>query len=229
MTVVAPCDLEPPRGFRGPDPDRPLVRRRRRLPHWRQAGATYFVTFRLADALPQEKRRMLLWYRRNWLRRHARMRRERVWEALASMLAYAEDNILDDGYGACYFRTRRWCDELRHMLHRFQGKRYRISCWAIMPNHCHLIMRPFDGYDLEDLVGAVKGAMARKLNVALGTSGALWQQEFYDRMIRDGAHLWRAIQYIGRNPIKAGLAREVAWRRWIHPEWEAAGWGFRDI
>ena len=45
----------PPPGFRGLNPEQPVQIYYRHLPHWRQAGATYFVTFRLADALPQEK------------------------------------------------------------------------------------------------------------------------------------------------------------------------------
>jgi len=45
----------PPPGFRGLDPEKPLHFYRRHLPHWRQDGATYFVTFLLADALPEAR------------------------------------------------------------------------------------------------------------------------------------------------------------------------------
>ena len=48
-------NLETPPGFRGLHPDVPVTVYYRHLPHWRQDGATYFVTFRLDDALPQCK------------------------------------------------------------------------------------------------------------------------------------------------------------------------------
>ena len=140
----------------------------------------------------------------------------------------AVERWLDEGYGACHFREQRWCRDLRERLHHFQDQHYLLSCWAIMPNHCHAVIRPFTGYDLEGLLGAMKGVTARHINLALGTTGALWADESYDRIVRDEEHLWRVIQYIGRNPRLAGLAAEATWRRWIHPEWEAAGWGFRD-
>ena len=44
-------------------------------------------------------------------------------------------------------------------------------------------------------------------------------------IVRDDEHLWRAIQYIGRNPRSAGIAPKC-WRRWIHPGWESLGWRF---
>ncbi len=94
-----------------------------------------------------------------------------------------------------------------------------------MPNHCHAIIRPFDGYDLEELLGAMKGVVARNLNAALHLPGELWQQESFDRIIRDAEHLDKVIQYIGRNPEKANLPRHQ-WHRWIDPDWQSAGWEF---
>ena len=62
-------NLPAPPGFRGFDEHRPVRFYRRHLPHWRQEGITYFVTFRLADALPQAKLRELAAMRKEWLRR----------------------------------------------------------------------------------------------------------------------------------------------------------------
>lgn len=94
-----------------------------------------------------------------------------------------------------------------------------------MPNHCHAIIRPFDGHELKDLLGAMKSITARHIHAERGTSGELWQQESYDRIIRDGGHLIRAIHYIGRNPEKSQLP-EDRWYRWIAPNWQDAGWDF---
>ena len=58
MTVET-WNREAPPGFQGLHSDIPVTFYYRHLPHWRQDGATYFVTFRLADSLPQMKLREL--------------------------------------------------------------------------------------------------------------------------------------------------------------------------
>jgi len=56
-------------------------------------------------------------------------------------------------------------------------------------------------------------------------SGTIWQKESFDRIIRDPEHLYRVIQYIGRNPAKAGLAANQ-YLLWIRPSWIQQGWKF---
>src|SRR5438270_11212711 len=63
-------NLPAPPGFQGLDPDKPVTVYQRHLPHWRQDGATYFVTFRLADALPQSKLDELAELQAAWERQH---------------------------------------------------------------------------------------------------------------------------------------------------------------
>jgi len=96
-----------------------------------------------------------------------------------------------------------------------------------MPNHAHLVIRPFAGEDLGLLLQGIKGAVARKIQRRAGATGeTLWQEESYDRIIRDEEHLARVIAYTGANPEKAGLGHERDWRCWIATDWAAAGWGF---
>lgn len=221
-------NLNAPPNFRGLNAELPVTAYHRHLPHWRQPGATYFVTFRLSDALPQSKLQMLKRLRNEWERKNQPPRTDAAWAAYAKRSTTLADRWLDEGYGACYFRERKWCDELRDRLHHFQEQRYLLSCWAIMPNHCHAVLAPFEGFTLENLLGAIKGVVARRINLAISTGAGIWQEESYDRIIRDEEHLWRVIQYIGRNPRKAGLEKEESWRLWIHPDWESAGWRFVD-
>lgn len=221
-------NLPPPPGFRGLNPHLPLEVYYLHLPHWRQQGATYFVTFRLADALPQQKLSLLKHIRAEWERTHPHPRSEDDWKEYARDATNSAERWLDEGYGACQFMQQRWSDELRDRLHHFHDQRYFLSCWAIMPNHCHVVIRPQEEFQLEDLFGAIKGVSARNINRATGRKGCLWEAECYDRIIRDEEHLWRVIQYIGDNPRRAGLHHQASWRRWIHPDWETGGWGFRD-
>ncbi len=137
------------------------------------------------------------------------------------------EDWLDAGSGACWFRDQCYANELQRALLHFHDKRYEMGCFTIMANHCHLIMRPFDGISLEKEVGMIKQVVARFINRRRGEENALWHEESYDRIIRDEEHLYRVLQYIGSNPRRAGVPREQ-WLRWIDPRWVAHGWNFVD-
>ena len=109
----------------------------------------------------------------------------------------------------------------------FQNQRCVTFCYAVMPNHCHVVVQPLGTYELEDILDSWKGYVGYMVNKRLRRHGTLWQEESFDRIIRDEEHLFRVVQYIGNNPRKAKLPHDQ-WHRWIHPDWEAAGWGFRD-
>ncbi|MEX2309991.1 MAG: transposase [Pirellulales bacterium] len=220
-------NLSAPPNFRGLDPFKRITAYYRHLPHWRQDGATYFVTFRLGDSLPQEKREYLKRVREQWERTHPPPRTTQEWETLAREVFRQEEAWLDEGYGACHFRDPKLAACLEEALLHFQDDRYFISCWVILPNHCHLVIRPLRDFQLETILQGIKGVVARRVNAHIGSSGSLWQDESYDRIVRDEEHLWRVIQYIGRNPRQGGLPKPQ-WRRWVQPSWEAAGWYFQD-
>jgi REP element-mobilizing transposase RayT len=225
--AVETFNLAAPPEFRGLDPNKPLAVYHRHLPHWRQTGATYFVTFRLGDALPQVKLNYLKRFREYWERTHPEPRSDADWETLARELFRREDAWLDEGYGECHFGDAQFAAHLQEALLHFQHARYHLSCSVIMPNHCHLVIRPFEDWKLEAILQGMKGVVARRINTLVGSAGSLWQDESYDRIIRDEEHLWRVNQYIGRNPTKAGLLHDE-WRRWIDPTWQATGWRFVD-
>src|SRR5579872_5207890 len=94
-------NLPPPPGFRGLDPGKPLTVYHRHLPHWRQDGASYFVTFRLADSLPQEKLDQLAYVKREWERSHPPPRSQKDWEGVARLTLARAEAWLDQGMGAC--------------------------------------------------------------------------------------------------------------------------------
>ncbi len=220
-------NLKTPPGFRGLDPDLPIRVYYRHLPHWRQDGATYFVTFRLADAIPQDQLRALQRWRAIWEQSHPDPRSERDWEELAREITTRTETWMDRGYGECVFRHQDLAKEMSKSLLHFQNERCFTSCFAVMPNHVHAVMKPLSDFELEDILESVKRFVSRRVNLRLDRSGTLWEQESYDRIIRNEEHLYRVVQYIGRNPAKAGLSRED-WVRWVDPDWEQAGWEFRD-
>lgn len=220
-------NLPLPPEFCGLDPDKPVRTYQRHLPHWRQDGATYFVTFRQQDALPQDQLDFLKRLRDEWERSHPLPRSEQEWEEHTRDIVRRTESWLDEGYGSCCFKEFRHAEQLVEALLHFQNERYFVSCYVVMPNHCHAIIRPLAGRELEDILQGMKGVVAQRVNMAKGSGGSIWQEESHDRIIRDDEHLWRCIQYIGRNPRLAGLAPNM-WRRWIHPDWEQLGWRFVD-
>ncbi|WP_430451419.1 transposase [Rhodopirellula europaea] len=222
-----PFNLDAPPGFRGLDPDKPLRKYIRHLPHWRQDGATYAVTFRLSDSLPKAKLEMLASMRREWEAKFPEPRSEKAWQRYARTVTSRVNEWLDQGSGECHFSNWHFANELARAILHFQNEQYHVASYVVMPNHCHLIVRPFSAFELEDLLGAIKGVTSRFVNRELGRIGELWQQESFDRIIRDEEHLYNAIQYIGNNPLNVGLP-ESQWFRWVDPEWESLQWGFRE-
>jgi len=137
--------LPPPPGFRGLDPDLEVRAYHRHLPHWRQDGATYAVTFRQADALPAERVAELKDLREVWEKRHPRPRSEADWRRYAKDYTERVDGWLDEGHGSCRFSSRENVALLASALTKFHNERYHTGAFAIMPNHCHVILRPFEG------------------------------------------------------------------------------------
>ena len=225
--VIESFNLEAPPNFRGIHPDIPLKMYTRHLPHWRQNGATYSVTFRLSDSLPKEKLDLIKSMRRHWEAKFPPPRSESDWQTYAKTVTSSVEKWLDQGAGACHFKIKKFANELSRSILHFQDQQYFVGCYVVMPNHCHLVIRPNMGTDLENILGAIKGVVSRFVNKANGTRGSLWQQESFDRIVRDEKHLYRVIQYIGNNPRLAGLPKSM-WYRWAAPEWKKAGWGFRE-
>lgn len=216
-----------PPGFAPFDPDKPVQKYRRHLPHWTQTGATYFATFRLADSLPTARLAELQEFRAAWERNHPQPRSDDVMRELSREIMRRIETWLDAGYGSCHLREPALAHVVGNAFRHFHGERYEMNAWCVMPNHVHVLFRPRPGHGPGDILRSWKSFTARELNKRLGRTGTLWQQESYDTMIRDTLHLAKAVRYIGQNPAKAGLTHKQ-WHRWIDPDWERCGWGFRD-
>ena len=222
-------NLAAPPGFQGLHPDKPVTKYVRHLPHWRQDGATYFATFRLADSLPQNKLRELRRMKEEWERKHPPPRSEADWESLARETMQRSEEWLDQGMGSCLLKENRAAEQVVKSMHYFDDERYELDCHAVMPNHVHLIVRPLvpDTYPLEKILQSWKTYTLREINGLFGLEGTLWQEESFDRIIRDEEHLYRAIQYIGGNPAKAGRSASEC-RLWLRPAWQELGWKFDE-
>ncbi|HJN18169.1 MAG TPA: transposase [Armatimonadota bacterium] len=106
-------------------------------------------------------------------------------------------------------------DALRH----FDGERYWLYDYTVMPNHVHAILKPVpaDGKmePLWRITQSLKKWTARRINRALGRNGALWQDETYDRIIRDEREYVIRSEYILQNAHTSGLIDDpTQWPWW---------------
>lgn len=221
--------LDPPPGFQGLHPDKMITFYRRNLPHWRQEGASYFVTFRQNDSLPQSKLRLLQAIRIDWEQRHPYPRSDEDWTAYSREVVRHVEHWLDEGSGSCRLAQPDLRKEVVDALHYFDDDRYELGGYVVMPNHVHVVVRPLNSveHSLENILQGWKRHTAKRINQQCRRRGVFWQEESFDRIIRDAEHLWRCLQYIGRNPRKAKLG-VPQYSLWIRPEWESLGWRFED-
>jgi putative transposase len=85
---------------------------------------------------------------------------------------------------------------------------YRLFCAVVMPDHVHLLIQPNAGRDLSEVMKGIKGVSSRKLNRHRGTTGINWQDESFDRIIRNAQEFDEKLQYMFHNAVKAGLVRD---------------------
>jgi putative transposase len=83
-----------------------------------------------------------------------------------------------------------------------------------MPNHVHVMLEPFPGMALGEIVRTWKTYSAKRINEFMGLSGPVWAADYHDRYIRDLKHFEAAKDYIRRNPVKAGLCSSAAEWPW---------------
>ena len=194
--------------FRGFDPYDEVHTARRRLPHWRQPGVSYFVTFRLADSVPQPLLRQWRHERAIWLRLHPQPRGVSELREYEARFIGRMQEWLDAGMGACHMRRPDVRAEVEVCLLQFDGNRYDIDAFVLMPNHVHAVMKPTPGSDLSTVLQGIKGVSANRCNKLLGHKSTFWMDESYDHIVRDAKELRAFRNYIAQNPDKAGLRSE---------------------
>jgi putative DNA methylase len=172
------------------------------LPHIDKPGSLQAITFRLHDSVPEA-------VAEKWKMELESLAGERRDAELRKRMAKYEDA----GHGACWLRQPDIAELVENALLRFDNERYRMIAWCVMPNHVHALIETFAGRPMDRVVHTWKSFTASKANKLLGRTGPFWLREYYDRFIRDRDHLAKAIEYIHRKPVSAGLVKEPGrWR-----------------
>ena len=173
------------------------------LPHCDTPGLLQAITFRLADSLPAEALSRLH-------QETSDAKRRRSIEAL-----------LDAGHGACWLCQQSIADTVENALLHWDGQRYRVLAWCVMPNHVHVLIETIAGWPLPGVLQGWKSFAAKAINKHLSRTGKVWMADYYDRYIRDDSHLAATIAYIHNNPVKAGLVTDAT--HWPHSSAGSAG------
>ncbi len=177
------------------------------IPHFDVSGLYQAITYRLGDSLP---------------------RSAGVPPALPAPPSERRQHIeqeLNKGYGSCILRDQRIARIVVDAWTYFDGKRYELVAYVVMPNHVHVLIKTYEGCPLSKVIHSWKSFTAHAINEHLKTCGRdahapMWQNDYFDRFIRDDRHFAQAITYIHENPVKAGLCGHAGEWPWssIHEE-----------
>jgi cobyrinic acid a,c-diamide synthase len=171
-----------------------------KLPHWHQEDKTVFVTFRLADSLPQSKLQELQAFKAQWLREHPQPWDDNTRNDYEKSVRQKTDRWLDQGYGSCILALPDVRKMVADALLAKHGTSYWLHHFVIMPNHVHLLVTPIGNNSLTKTFGGIKQYTARIINLDRGTKGDVWQRRTFDHLVRNESQYERCISYIKDNP-----------------------------
>jgi len=197
---------------------------RRNLPHWQPEGATYFITFILADSLPRKAVKKIL-QQRTLLKqlsdkglntedlKQQRSIHERIFKKY-------EQLIHGQKSGSTWLSDPEIASIVKEAIHYRDKEKYTLYAYCIMSNHVHLVFQHLPDnnikdyvYPITEIMASLKKYTARLANKRLDRTGkAFWHPESYDRVVRDSNELYNVIYYTLNNPVTARLAKH--WKDW---------------
>ncbi|MDR3459101.1 MAG: DEAD/DEAH box helicase family protein [Verrucomicrobiae bacterium] len=207
------------------DPEAPVAFLSGDLPHWRQQGTTYFVTFRLADSLPQAKLNQWRQEREKWLADHPEPNDEATRREYYDLFPQRLQQWLDAGSGSCALAIPEVKTLVENALRHFDGQRYRLHEFVVAPNHVHALVSPSGEHMLSEILHSWKSFTAHEL-LKLAKSAAksgravpalvpqnspqsgravpalifqnntVWQKESFDHIVRSPASMEKFRDYI---------------------------------
>ncbi len=166
---------------------------------------TYFVTFRLADAIASDVLAQWREERAQWLKFHPEPWDWKTAREYMRRFEEEREQWLDQGQGSCLLRNQRVHEIIVENLNHFDRDRYVLDAFVVMPNHVHVIVKPIELNSLNTILHAWKSYTSNRVNELLKRKGPLWMAETFDTIVRDSAHLAACRDYIERNPKQANL------------------------
>lgn len=166
------------------------------IPHYEAGERTQMITYRLQDSMPSA----VLSRFEDELKHFSPIERQ-------SKRRQKIEDYLDRGAGSCVLQNQSIATLVEQNLLHFDQNRYKLHAWVLMPNHVHVLLTPKKNVLLSQIVHSWKSYTAKKAQTILGSHSTFWQQEYFDRMIRNEKHYYASVEYIHNNPVKAGLCK----------------------
>jgi type I restriction enzyme R subunit len=199
------------------DPQQEYAIVERRLPHWSQAGTISFITWRTWDSFPNQVLQRWLAERDSWLKRHGIDPEGDNWRIQLRSLSptlrrefqlHVSDrwnDHLDACHGTCVLRRPELSQIVSDSLLHFDGDRYELTDFVVMPNHVHLLVAFPDEHSMLRQCDSWKHFTATQINRALNRTGHFWQQDGFDHLVRSAEQFEYLRQYFADNPRRARL------------------------
>ncbi len=211
------------------------LKSRGELPHLYKEGGSYFVTFRLFDAVTP--RRKAVYVPRAGgtpapqnqagetpgPQSVARGGNRQGWTPDLDVAAIAEASEIPLRLGSCLLARPEIAALTESALRHFQDDRYHLAAWCVMPNHVHAIFTPTNGWEPASILHSWKSFTAHQTNKLLRRRGTLWERESFDHLIRNVGHFDAFIRYVEDNPVKAGLCKAPEEWPWSSARFRSGG------
>ena len=180
------------------------------LPHYDQGEIYQVITYRLGDSLPQGILKDMQSELKNVAPEFMKMKRRRKIE-----------KYLDKGHGSCVLKNTECAKIVEGAWLHFDGERYDLIAYVVMPNHVHVLLKVYDGVELAKMVKSWKSYSARRINEIIKDAGlktsapgkknlvSLWQRGYWDRFVRDEEHFYQTIEYIRKNFNNGGVLKHA--------------------
>jgi type I restriction enzyme R subunit len=185
-------------------------------PHWSQAGAVVFITFRTHDSIPREVIERWEREKQEWLQLRGRSNGRHSSVVLPTLsekeradfqqsFDRCREEFLDSCHGRCLLRRPELARIVADSLLHFDGLRYRMGDFVVMPNHVHLLAVFPSAKEMKDQCDLWLHYTAFRIHQAIGEKGKFWQQEPFDHLVRSPEQYEYLRRYISENPVKARL------------------------
>jgi len=155
------------------------------LPHLDLIGHYQFITFRTHDSTDNFLKKLALQNKPN------------------QKIQLEVDKYLDNSQNGAYLNGEVLIT-LTDFLKSKNKSIYELIAFSIMPNHVHMLIKPFKS--LSSVMQIIKGSSAKALNEIMRRKGKFWASEYYDKVIRNQNHFEIVYRYIKNNPLVLGEA-----------------------
>jgi len=166
------------------------------LPHWRQEGKIYFISFRTADSMPQEKLKEWQEEIDRWKARNPEPHTKQQKKEYYDRFSVKMQQYLDAGHGACELAKPEARLIVEQALRHFDGVRYRLDEYVVAANHVHVLVEPSGEHQVSEILHSWKSFTANEINKIIGKSGTFWQKEYFDHLVRSETSLEKFREYI---------------------------------